>query len=98
MTDINQATPDGPNPDYQTVNSASPSQPAVAVPRHALRTAIRLAEQAAEEIVKRIREAEQERDNLARRVGAQQELIDGLNGEGEYRSRHLLDLQAALDA
>ncbi len=84
----------GMNPDYQTANTAERGLPKFAIPRHALRAALEMAENAVNEIVSRIRSAEQERDQLARRIGVQQDQIDRLNGEREYRSRLVRDLTA----
>ncbi len=97
-TDTKQAIPNGPNTDYQTVNTAERARPTVAVPSHVVGTALRMAENAVNEIVSRICIAEQERDQLARRIGVQQDQIDRLNGEREYRSRLVRELKAATDA
>ena len=70
-------------------------QPTVSIPRHALRIALRQAELAADEINAKLRDAEIERDQLARRLGVQQGIVDRLTGERDYRSLHVRSLEAA---
>lgn len=73
---------------------AERTPPTVIIPKYALRTAIHQAERAVEEMQARIRDAETERDDLARKLGAQQDMIDRLTGERDYRTRHLRALQS----
>jgi hypothetical protein len=79
--------PDGCNNAVQA--NAGRSEPTVAVPAHAAQTSFRQAEAAVNEINARLRDAEQTRDNLARRLGAQQDMVDRLLVELEYLSRHV---------
>ena len=69
-----------------------------AVRRSTVRVALRFAEQAADEINAKLRDAEIERDELARKLGAQQDMIDRLQSERDYRSRHVRDLMAVSEA
>lgn len=77
------------------MSNSEQAEPGVTIARSALRTAIRQAEQAADEINARLRDAEQQRDNLARQIGAQQDMVDRLLSEREYRTRHVRALLAA---
>ncbi len=77
--------------------NAEKAEPGVMIARHAARTAIRFAEQAADEINVRLRDAEQERDNFARKLGVQQDVVDRLRAEREYRTRHVREMLAACD-
>lgn len=70
-------------------DTTSTMEPTVAVRRSAARTALRLAEQAADEINAKLRDAEVERDELARKLGAKQDMIDRLTSERDYRTRHV---------
>jgi hypothetical protein len=74
------------------------AQPTKLVPRHALITAIRAAKSAVEETHNRLVEFEQQRDDLARQLGHVQERVDNMRGERDYRSRHVRNLEAALNA
>lgn len=75
-------------------NTATSQEPTVPVRRSTARVALRFAEQAADEINAKLRDAETERDELARKLGAQQDMIDRLQSERDYRSRHVRDLMA----
>lgn len=77
------------------MSNCEKAEPGVTIAHSALRTAIRQAEQAADEINARLRDAEQQRDNLARQLGAQQDMVDRLAGERDYRTRHVRALLAA---
>ena len=81
-----------------TTSNSEKAEPGIVLIRRAVSVAIRQAEQAVDEINARLRDAEQQRDDLARKLGAQQDVIDRLTGEREYRSRHVRDLLAARDA
>lgn len=74
---------------------ASVATPGVTVSVHAARTALRMAEQAVDEINTRLREAEHERDFHARMVGEQQATVQRLTAEREFRTKHVRDLMAA---
>ena len=76
----------------------STQEPNVSVRRSTARVALRFAEQAADEINAKLRDAEIERDELARKLGAQQGMIDRLQSEHDYRSRHVRDLMAVSEA
>lgn len=78
-----------------TVTSAS-KQVSVQVPRYAVRSALHLAERSVDEINAKLRDAETERDDLARKLGAQQDIVDHLLGERDYRTMHARDLAASL--
>ena len=80
--------------DAKTSNAGD--EPGITMRRHTVTTALRLAEQAADEMNALLRAAEQERDNAARRLGDAQRKVDTLSGEREYRSRHVRDLLAAV--
>ena len=71
--------------------------PDVTLHRNTLGMALRLAEQAVDDINMKLREAEQVRDDFARRLGSQQGLVDQLTVEREYRSRHVRSLMVARD-
>lgn len=87
---------DAPMASQRPMSNSEQAEPGVVIPRSAARTAIRQAEQAADEINARLRDAEQRRDDLARQLGAQQEMVDRLLSEREYRTRHVRNLQAAI--
>lgn len=79
------------------VDTAETEPQYVRVPLYAASTALRQAEQAVGEIVAKLRDAEAERDDLARKLGAQQDMIDRLSSEREYRTRHVRALTASVE-
>ena len=83
--------------DQQSTANSEKSELGVTIPRHAARTALRVAEQAVDDITRTLRDAEQQRDDLARRLGDAQRKVDTLTGEMNYRTRHVRDLSAAAD-
>ena len=89
-----QAQAGGPNPDHASNAGAGGG---VTVFRWAARTALAVAEKAADAVVRQLREAEQERDQLARRVGGLQSRIDALCSERDYHTRLIRELGAALE-
>lgn len=88
----------------ETVNSATEelqplkAEPGITLPAYAARTALKLAEGAVDEINARLRAAEEDRDELVRKLGRQQEMVDRLLSERDYRTRHVRTLLAARDA
>ena len=89
-----QAQAGGPNPDY--VNNSGADR-GVTVFRWAARAAFAVAEKAANAVTQQLRETEQERDQLARRVGGLQSRIDALCSERDYHTRLVRELGAALE-
>ena len=75
-------------------SNAETAQPTVPVNKHALRTALRLAEKGVHEVNDLLRAAEQERDGAARSLGALQSRVDALTSERDYLTRHVRDLRA----
>lgn len=71
---------------------AGQAEPVTEVHRGTVRTALRLAEQAVDEINTRLREAETERNSHARSVGDLQQKVDRLTAEREYRTKHVREL------
>ena len=88
-----KATADGLNPHYE--NSADRG---VTISRSAQRAALRVAEKAADEVIQQLRDAEQERDQLARRIGSLQARIDALGSDREYHTRLVRGLLAATES
>jgi predicted DNA-binding protein (UPF0251 family) len=88
---------DGDSITTAATTSADPYQgkPDLRLRPHVVRTALRQAEQAADEINARLRDAEQDRDDLARKLGVSQDTVDRLLSERLYRSKHIRELQAA---
>ena len=80
----------------QATSNCAPTEPGVTLRRHTVRAAISVAEHAADESNLRLREAEQQRDDLARRLGEMQRKVDVLLAERENRTRHVRDLLAAV--
>lgn len=90
-----QATASGPNQHYSNDGEAAKTQP---IARHALRTALRLAEKSAQDCLTMLREAENQRDALVRRLSEQQARVDAMVTEHQYLTRHVRDVEAARDA
>ncbi len=76
-----------------TANTSEPD-PRITISRHAALTALRAAEAAADEANNRLRDAEQQRDNLVRDLSVKQQRVDALHRERDFRSRHVRDLFA----
>ena len=89
-----QAQAGGPNPDYA---GNSGTDRGVTVFRWAARAALLTAEKAVDAVMQQLRETEQERDQLARRVGGLQSRIDALCSERDYHTRLVRELAAALE-
>ena len=87
-----QATADGLNPHYE--NSADQG---VTISRSTQRDALRVAEKAADEVIQQLRETEQERDQLVRRIGGLQNRIDALRSARNHHARLVRDLLAVGD-
>ena len=85
-----KAVASGPNPHYE--NGADRG---VTISRATIRAALRVAEKAADAVMQQLRETEQERDQLARRIGGLQNRIDGLKSARDYHTRLVRDLQEA---
>ena len=81
----------------QLAMNSSAAEPGIVLPRHAANEAVKLAERSVDDINALLRDAERQRDELARKLGAQQDMVDRLLGEREYRSRHVRELLAARD-
>jgi hypothetical protein len=71
------------------------AQPCVSVPKHVVRTALRQAEQSADEINVKLRELEILRDELARKLGDTQNMIDQLTRERDRCTKHVRSLMVA---
>lgn len=69
----------------------------VRIPKYAVGTAVRQAKQAVEEINAKLRDAERERDELARKLGSYQDMVDRLTGERNYRTKHVRALLGSIE-
>lgn len=82
----------------QSTVNAEKSDPGVTVPGYAVRTALHVAERAADNANRLLRECEQQRDTLARQLGDAQRKADALKGERDYHTSLVRSLAAALSS
>jgi hypothetical protein len=71
------------------------SEPGITLPCSSAKLALRMAERSVDEINAKLRDAERSRDDLARQVGSQQDIVDRLLSEREYLSRHVREMESA---
>lgn len=76
-------------------NSGEPPK-TVTVPRHAASEALRLSEDAVSRLTDKLREAEQERENMIRRLCCLQDRVESLRRQIDVATRHHRAIFAAV--